>query len=770
MISRRRYKAILRSITAVIAVVAISGVLYINNNHKTEAATTSFSFGTGGDHGNHSESQAVFQAAANSGVNFFQTNGDLSYGETSTQAFCDMVKSKLGTIPFVTLNGNHEEPSHVTGSYVNGDDIDVVIQPNCLPRPTELNITDSPYLTGNTGTAPWNYGREYYYDYPVGNPTARIIAASADVNTFVGGLYDYSANAGPSHYNWLQTKIQEAKQAGLWVIVVNHTPYMNTGGSHGSTDYSSTTKDFFNLLLQEKVDLILSGHDHNYQRTKQIGGAGCAYSYNVYNAGCVVNANSTGYTAGKGSVMVITGTAGGNKKDSPNALMNPIDTGDPDYPYFASTMGLGSPNMTFGFSKFDITSTSITGSFVPGVGQTGGFTDTFTITKAVPDNANPTVTWKAPTPDSTISGSTTLAINATDDVAIQDTAFYGGPASDLTGAVLLGPGVYNASTGNYEVSVDTTKLTDGNFYVVADARDTSDKVTRSSTYRFTVNNTGTPPADTTLPTVSLTAPANNATVSGNVSLTATASDNSGTVSKVEFYQGTTKLGESTTSPYSFSWNTTAVANGSYTLTAKAYDPSNNVGTSTAVTVTVNNTTGTAPVKQFTMPVVDSAATATISAAGVCENITSHSAASQDVVPAGQGLLLGASFSLSCTSVGGDATITIDLGSIRDKSKLRVYKLVGTTLKDITADATITTSSVSTSIAYSVVDGGNGDEDGIANSVIIDPVYVTSVLGTSTTDPTSTLSDTGSSIFLLAAGAFGAIIVGSVSLVAYKRNR
>ena len=125
---------------------------------------------------------------------------------------------------------------------------------------------------------------------------------------------------------------------------------------------------------------------------------------------------------------------------------------------------------------------------------------------------------------------------------------------------------------------------------------------------------------------------------------------------------------------------------------------------------------------------------------------------------------------SCTSVGGDATITIDLGSIRDKSKLRVYKLVGTTLKDITADATITTSSVSTSIAYSVVDGGNGDEDGIANSVIIDPVYVTSVLGTSTTDPTSTLSDTGSSIFLLAAGAFGAIIVGSVSLVAYKRNR
>ncbi|HTB48477.1 MAG TPA: fibronectin type III domain-containing protein [Verrucomicrobiae bacterium] len=94
--------------------------------------------------------------------------------------------------------------------------------------------------------------------------------------------------------------------------------------------------------------------------------------------------------------------------------------------------------------------------------------------------------------------------------------------------------------------------------------------------------------DTTPPTVSVTAPANGATVSGTTSLTATASDDSGTVSKVEFYDGTTLLGTDTTSPYTFSWNTTTVANGSHSITAKAYDPSNNIGTSSAVTVTVNN--------------------------------------------------------------------------------------------------------------------------------------------------------------------------------------
>jgi fibronectin type 3 domain-containing protein len=126
-----------------------------------------------------------------------------------------------------------------------------------------------------------------------------------------------------------------------------------------------------------------------------------------------------------------------------------------------------------------------------------------------------------------------------------------------------------------------------------------DRVEALSDSTCTPTGTGdncTPAADTTAPTVSVTAPTNGATVSGTTTLTATASDDSGTVSKVEFYNGTTLLGTDTTSPYSFSWNTTTVANGSKTITAKAYDPSGNVGTSSVITVTVNNvaacTTGT----------------------------------------------------------------------------------------------------------------------------------------------------------------------------------
>jgi gliding motility-associated-like protein len=98
------------------------------------------------------------------------------------------------------------------------------------------------------------------------------------------------------------------------------------------------------------------------------------------------------------------------------------------------------------------------------------------------------------------------------------------------------------------------------------------------------------------PVVALTAPTNNSTFQqGNtVTLTATASDPDGTVAKVEFYQGTTKLGEDVSSPYQFAWS--GMAPGIYKLTAKAYDNKGAVTTSAEITVTINSLpTNQAPV-------------------------------------------------------------------------------------------------------------------------------------------------------------------------------
>lgn len=107
-------------------------------------------------------------------------------------------------------------------------------------------------------------------------------------------------------------------------------------------------------------------------------------------------------------------------------------------------------------------------------------------------------------------------------------------------------------------------------------------------------------AGNSLPTVSITSPANNATFTTGSSITiaANAADNDGTISKVEFYYGTTLLGQDITSPYSFIWPN-AVA-GSYAVTAKAFDNLSATATSSVVTITVGNV-NKVPVVTLTSP-------------------------------------------------------------------------------------------------------------------------------------------------------------------------
>src|SRR6185295_79441 len=91
------------------------------------------------------------------------------------------------------------------------------------------------------------------------------------------------------------------------------------------------------------------------------------------------------------------------------------------------------------------------------------------------------------------------------------------------------------------------------------------------------------------PTVSVTAPAGGATLSGTVNVTANASDN-GSVAGVQFKLDGADLGsEDTTSPYSISWDTFSAANGPHTLKAVARDGAGNTTTSADVNVIVTNT-------------------------------------------------------------------------------------------------------------------------------------------------------------------------------------
>src|SRR5262249_42625300 len=95
--------------------------------------------------------------------------------------------------------------------------------------------------------------------------------------------------------------------------------------------------------------------------------------------------------------------------------------------------------------------------------------------------------------------------------------------------------------------------------------------------------------DTVAPSVAITAPANGSTAGGSaVTVAANATDNVG-VAGVQFKMDGATLGaEVTAAPYSMTWNTTAVANGTHVLTAVARDAAGNTTTSASVTVTVSN--------------------------------------------------------------------------------------------------------------------------------------------------------------------------------------
>lgn len=122
-------------------------------------------------------------------------------------------------------------------------------------------------------------------------------------------------------------------------------------------------------------------------------------------------------------------------------------------------------------------------------------------------------------------------------------------------------------------------------------------------------------AGSTAPVVSITAPASDSTVKGTVYVAANATS-SVRVRRVEFYINGQLKRTDTLSPYTYSWNTTSIANGLYSITARAYDAAGNMWQSAAVTVTVKNTAADAiaPTVTITSPLPYSTISGTACAA------------------------------------------------------------------------------------------------------------------------------------------------------------
>lgn len=212
--------------------------------------------------------------------------------------------------------------------------------------------------------------------------------------------------------------------------------------------------------------------------------------------------------------------------------------------------------------------------------------------------SGPTATFNATSQwDTGFSGRITLSNPGT--AAIQGWTLkfkFNGNAAAGSSVWGAGGGISKDSSGLYTVTPNTwggaTIPAGGSVVVNYDGSGTLSGVNTCTLNGAACSGTTTPPSggDTTAPTVALRASPATVTAAGNVSLSATASDNVG-VSKVEFYQGTRLLGTDMGAPYTWSDAVTASDNGSRAYSAKAYDTAGNAATAAAsVTVNIGGTT------------------------------------------------------------------------------------------------------------------------------------------------------------------------------------
>ncbi|MBC6957626.1 MAG: hypothetical protein DWB44_15805, partial [Chloroflexi bacterium] len=160
--------------------------------------------------------------------------------------------------------------------------------------------------------------------------------------------------------------------------------------------------------------------------------------------------------------------------------------------------------------------------------------------------------------ESGTSGYITLTAVASDSIGVARVEFY------IDGA--LKDTDYYAP---YSVSLNSVTLPNGSHELVAKAYDAVGNVGTSNAFAFTTTN-----PDTTPPQVTAQA----AVDGGTVTLSATATDLNG-IERVEFYVDNVLKGTDSTAPYAITLSTATLASGYHVLVAKAYDPSQNVGTS-----------------------------------------------------------------------------------------------------------------------------------------------------------------------------------------------
>lgn len=204
-----------------------------------------------------------------------------------------------------------------------------------------------------------------------------------------------------------------------------------------------------------------------------------------------------------------------------------------------------------------------------------------TFAPVFPDSTPPSIAMISPEDGDHLFGTISLRVNT-------QTTSKAGVQYLLDGAP-LGIGT---SAPDYPFAWDTTTVTNGSHWLAAQITDAANRTGTSTVVEVLPAAQGE--SDTTSPTITLTDPEADSTVSGIVQVAATATDNTH-VSRVQFFIDDKPLGSAVTSPpFMTRWNTKATADGPHTLAASATDAAghtghtDNAGKLAKMTVTVDN--------------------------------------------------------------------------------------------------------------------------------------------------------------------------------------
>ena len=124
--------------------------------------------------------------------------------------------------------------------------------------------------------------RHYTFDYGA----ARFVAFNSD------------DLANPSELDWLRTTLAKARKTKSvkWLVVFQHHPPYGSSQKRG--DNQEVIKSVVPIYDQYKVDLVLCGHNHHYERQYPLRG------------GVITDKRQTGYKRQAGTVYVVQGGGG----------------------------------------------------------------------------------------------------------------------------------------------------------------------------------------------------------------------------------------------------------------------------------------------------------------------------------------------------------------------------------------------------------------------------------------------------------------------------